>query len=173
MTTRSGDWPSAVVPISVFVLLAQCVASLQNLPDFLSVPVSLLEDSRNEAALALISSLDANDSSTFATVFPFVPSRRMQTVIAAAQQRLTLLQRSLPSLSTTASSAPSDLAPDQVQWAYDGSTCLAIAKGHVSIQGHVSIMSPSDFAPFLVPHVGRAFPLYGPVSSRPHAPPLG
>ena len=48
---RSADLPSAASPISVFVLLAQCVASLQNLPDF---PTSLLEDSRHEAALALI-----------------------------------------------------------------------------------------------------------------------
>ena len=143
---RSADLPSAAAPISVFVLLAQCVASLQNLPDFLSAPTSLLEDSRHEAALALIGSLDANDPSSFATEFPFVPSRRMPTVIAAAKQRLTLLQRSLPSLSAPASSAPaplanpSDLPLDQVQWAYDGSTCLAIAKGHVSIQLYVEAL---------------------------------
>ena len=55
---RSADWPSAAAPISVFVLLAQCVDSLQNLPDFLSAPTSLLEDSRHDAALALIGSLD-------------------------------------------------------------------------------------------------------------------
>ena len=29
---------------------------------------------------------------------------------------------------------------DQVQWAYDGSTCLAIAKGHVSIQLYVEAL---------------------------------
>ena len=65
---RSADLPSAAAPISVFVLLAQleCVASLQNLPDFLSAPTSLLEDSRHEAALALIGSLDANDPSSVA-----------------------------------------------------------------------------------------------------------
>ena len=88
---RSADLPSATAPISVFVLLAQCIASLQNLPDFLSAPTSLLEDSRHQAALALIGSLDANDPSSFATEFPIVPSRRMPTVIAAAKQRFTLL----------------------------------------------------------------------------------
>ena len=56
--------------ISAFVLLALALASLQNLPDFLSAPASLLEDSRHEAAaaLALIArvpgSLDANDPSS-------------------------------------------------------------------------------------------------------------
>ena len=58
----------------------------------------------------------------------------MSTVIAAAQQQLILLQHSL---STIASSAPVPLANpsdpplDQVQWAYDGSTCWANAKGSV------------------------------------------
>ena len=74
-TTRLADWPTAVAP--VFKLLAQCVASLQNHPDFLSAPASLLEDSSHEVALALISSLNANDPSSFATEFPFVPSRRL------------------------------------------------------------------------------------------------
>ena len=126
-TERPADWPSAVAPIFVFVLLTQFVASLPNLPDFLSAPTSLPEDSRHEAALALIGSLDANDPSPFATEFPFVPSRRMPTVIAAAKQLFTLLQRSLPYPSAPASSAsaplanPSDLPLDQVQWAYDGS----------------------------------------------------
>ena len=135
-----------MAPISVFVLLAQCVAFLQNLPDFLSAPASLLEDSRHEAALVLIGSVDANDPSSLATEFPFVPSRRMPTVMGAAKQRLTLLQRSLPSLSAPAPSAPatlanhSDLPLDQVQWAYDDSTCLAIAKGHVSIQLYVEAL---------------------------------
>ena len=89
-TERPADWPSAVAPISVFVLLAQCVASLQNLPNFPSAPGALLEDSRHEAALALICSLDANNPSLFATEFPFVPSCRrcrMPTVIAAAKMR--------------------------------------------------------------------------------------
>ena len=56
------------------VLLAQCAASRKNLPDSLSAPASLLEDSRNEAALALICSLDANDPAPFAAEFPFVPA---------------------------------------------------------------------------------------------------
>ena len=41
---------------------------------------------------------------------------------------------------------------DQVQWAYDGSTCLAIAKGHVSIQLygealHEELLAKALFAP--------------------------
>ena len=160
---RSADWPSAAAPISVFVLLAQCVASLQNLPDFHSAPASLVEDSRHEAALALIGSLDANDPSSFASEFPFVPSRRLPTVIAAAKQRLTLLQRSLPSLSAPASSAPaplanpSDLPLYQVQLAYDGSTCLASAKGHVSIQLYVEALHEELLAQGIVCPVRQGY----------------
>ena len=48
---------------------------------FFPAPASLIEDNSNEAALALISSLDANDPSSFATEFPSVPARRLQTVM--------------------------------------------------------------------------------------------
>jgi len=144
---ENGITGSSPVPAtSAFALLAQCVAFLNEAPDFQLATSASLADPRNETALAFICSLEpASFTNEFGS---FIPAERTAAIIRAARQHLESLQRAQRSSASPPAPASPPIPPpiknplDPAKWRYDGSTCPGIApKGHVSIQLYLEVLN--------------------------------